>query len=402
MTKEQILEKLQITALRDEWAALCDEIYESYQQRIRELCNPGKLLELMETYGLFAEFRDEILEGAMEIRQNEALALFVCMLDKALACPDTYAGKETEFPFKNTPGYRFYPLIPMIHRLPEIVERYQVRNIPETLIQETLQEFEVCLEIFRMHNGFTGFDSRFYGWMLNAMRGNLLRIGRFNFEVKNWNHPVKGFEHRDGRLMALADGASIHKSGQLLGSRFCEDVEGAVDAAVEETETAYTGYPADEMGRYQLNPVSLSKEEWRLRLSPGDAVISVHIPRDGALNKEICDASYEEAWKIIRAAYPEYDFKAIVCNSWMLEKKLALYLKPTSNILAFQARFCPFATKAPGLAVFSFVYQFPNGTVRETIDYQALQPASSLQKIVKDIYLNGGAIYENGGFFFMD
>ncbi|MBE5782494.1 MAG: hypothetical protein E7329_04160 [Clostridiales bacterium] len=404
MTKQQMMESMNISALSDEWAAIYEEAVKGWEGQIRIICKKDHLLEIMETYGLFKESRQEILMAAEEILQNKEIALLTCLIDRALLSgnPALYTPGETELPFGKDLAHRFYLLIPIIRRIPAIIERYREICISDEVIFATLQEYETCLEIFRLHNGYTGFDKRYYKWTLRVMNSTLFRIGRFNFEVKTFQHSVCGFRHQDGRIMVLADGMRLHKSGQVLGSAGCDEEEGAFDAVITETEDAYVGFPADEMGRIKKEPIRLSKAEWSPVLRRGDDVISVHIPRAGALTKEACEASYETAWKLLRKCFPEHDFKAIICCSWMMDRQLQKLLKPTSNIVSFQNRYMPYPCKSAGGAVFIFVFQFPVGTDLEKIDYQALPEDSSLRKAVKELYLSGGAIYENGGIFLMN
>ena len=279
MTIQQMMDEMKISALSESWAMIYEEAVQGWENKILHLCDEKILKGIMDEYRLFADDRAEILAAAKEITKHKEIALLTCLIDKALESPETYSAGETDFPLGSDLVHRFYPLIPLIHRIPDIARRYRERGIPEEIVQYALKEYEGCMQIFKIHNGYTGFDKRYYNWTMLIMKTALFHIGRLNFEVKVFPHSIRAFQHRDGRLIALADGLRLHKSGQVLGSMGCDEEEGAFDAVITETEDAYIGYPADETGRIQKKSISLPKDEWTLRLKQGDDVISVHIPR---------------------------------------------------------------------------------------------------------------------------
>lgn len=399
MTKQQMMEKMKLTALSDTWAAMFDEVYADYKERILKICDKEKLRAIIEEYNLFPDVREDILAAADAIVLNDAIALLTCLVDKAAECPENYGAGETEFPHGNTLEERFFLLIPLIHHIPEMADAYRAHGLPEEMVRHALTEYEGCIEIYKIHNGYTGFNKRYHGWTRLVMEARLFKLGRLNFEIRKMGKGVCGFKNKEGKIIALADHTRVHKSGQIFGSRGCTDEEGAFDAAVTETADAYVGYPANEYGRFAGQPVTLPKDEWELFLKEGDDIISVHIPRFGPLTVESCEAAYDMARNVFKTYYSEHQFKAFYCASWMMERKLGDILKPGSNVVAFQSKYTPFALPSSGLAVFTFVFQFPDGTAVDKLDYDQLPVRTSLQKEVQERYKKGDYIYENGGFF---
>ena len=169
----------------------------------------------------------------------------------------------------------------------------------------------------------------------------------------------------------------------------------AYHAAITETDGYYEGYAADPVWAvYGKEPVRLPKAEWQVALSEQDHIINVHIPSSVAITPENCEAAYRRAAEVWTACYPEYSPKAFACFSWLLEPQMQRMLKPTSNVLAFQNRYQRFATKSAAKGVYSFLFRKPVERIEDWVE------DTSLQRIVKAHYLNGGYIYEPGGVFF--
>lgn len=76
-------------------------------------------------------------------------------------------------------------------------------------------------------------------------------------------------------------------------------------------------------------------------LKKGDPVISVHIPNVGRLDPADCDRAFAMAREFFPCHFPEHHAKAFICVSWMMDRQLALYLPPESNLIHFLNRFQP-------------------------------------------------------------
>lgn len=74
-------------------------------------------------------------------------------------------------------------------------------------------------------------------------------------------------------------------------------------------------------------------------LALGDPILDVHIPELGPLTPGACDDSVERAKEFFGSFFPDFDFHAFGCWSWLLDPQLAEYLEPGSNIMRFQHRF---------------------------------------------------------------
>ena len=71
-------------------------------------------------------------------------------------------------------------------------------------------------------------------------------------------------------------------------------------------------------------------------LAHGDAVINIHIPEDGALDLELCSCSLRDMAAFFAAYRKDHHWKAVICQSWLLDTQLADMLPESSNIIKFQ------------------------------------------------------------------
>ena len=141
----------------------------------------------------------------------------------------------------------------------------------------------------------------------------------------------------------------------------------------------------------------LFKDEWKLCLSSQDPVLRIHIPPDGGFDRDAIRKSYERARRVMAECYPELEYKAFFCSSWLMSADLQQILKPSSNILGFQECFTRLPFPSSGRLVFMFV--FPKLSVIPQ-DYSLLPEETSLQRAIKKLYQSGGYLHEGAGFFF--
>lgn len=203
------------------------------------------------------------------------------------------------------------------------------------------------------------------------------------------------FENSSSEYAILMNGVKIHRSGMILGSAGCTDIEGSFEANIAETDDYYEGFPVGPNGLAINQKVRLPKNEWQIALQKGDNVISVHIPPRLSLKKEICDASYELARRIYQEHYPEYKYKAFVCHSWMMDPQISTLLGKDTNIPLFQKKFMRYPLLSAGRGVMNFVFLRPGAT-----NIEDLPEDTTLRRVIKKHLLDGKYMYEMGGVFF--
>lgn len=128
-------------------------------------------------------------------------------------------------------------------------------------------------------------------------------------------------------------------------------------------------------------------------LSEGDPIIAVHIPDNGGpFNEETCAEAYRLCEEFFPRYFPEYSYEYYTCNSWLMDRTLKQFLRPTSNIAKFMDTFEVTEKKE---SLDALTYLFGRGTTVE--DLKNITPVTGLQKSVREHILNGGKLYSAFG-----
>ncbi len=152
---------------------------------------------------------------------------------------------------------------------------HRERGVPEDISWATLADLGQQMVIHRNRRGSTGLDLQW--WLVSHFVGTLYALGRLQFHL-------------------------YHLRRGLAGPAFWLE--------------------SDEPG-----------------FRKGDAALGIHIPAIGPMTPSACDESFADARSFVRDRFPEHDFKAGTCTSWVLDEQLADYLPVESNIVQFQRRF---------------------------------------------------------------
>ncbi len=123
-------------------------------------------------------------------------------------------------------------------------------------------------------------------------------------------------------------------------------------------------------------------------VSQGDPVMEIHIPNEGPLVPEACDASILQALEFFPKFYPEHTFSVFTCHSWLLDDTLKTLLPEGSNILRFQNRFIPVARHC-GDDLLGFVFGWQ--TTRGQVKYRPAE--TGLEKAIKAHIRKNGLFY---------
>ena len=279
-------------------------------------------------------------------------------------------------------------------QLDTAAENMRRRGIPEDILRDTLQLVIGCEASYeRRHGGQHGYDILW--WAQLHIDGKLYRVGRLELELLDpLPFPILVLRHKDGTVVTLADGEQVHRDGYVLGSLHYEDAAGSWEARVEESDTAWSGYAYLENGYIAKEKTAYPKTEWEKVLATGDPTVSVHIPAGGGLTPAVVDETLAQFRSFLAAYYPEYDYRACVCASWLMDPQLDTLLPEDSNIVHFSRRFTRLARKSQGDGVFNFIFSKPD----MNFDIRDLPENTRLEKAIKQHYLSGKAVYEMNGF----
>ena len=281
--------------------------------------------------------------------------------------------------------------------VPYCYENLKAKGIPDDIIASCLKFPDKGVdEYINLHSGAYGYEN--FAWYQLAVDGKLFRLGRLEIEpYANFHDGAFVFVNKKGDYTALAKDLLLHRDGFPLGSRGYEDESNSFTAKIYETDTHWVGYPFLSSGYIDKVPVSLSKKEWKIALSPKDKVINLHIPSDDSFTPEIIDNTIKYIKSFMKEYFSDIDYKAFVCHSWIIDTQLEDLLGQDSNIVKFGKRFNRLAVKSDGKGVFRFVFNHTNDG--EPV-ISELNENTRLEKAIKNHYINGRAIYEMYGYFF--
>lgn len=395
MNLEQMKKELGISSVPECFDEIYCKIESTYEKHSDVILSEEYILGVLnECYALWA-YKSLLVKAAMKVRRNAAMRLLVCMLECWVRMGGNANDERYIPPVGKGVAYDFLHLFAAIPTMPDSVKYMRDRRIPEDIIRATMREYDFCLEKCKERLGREAFDKGRLGWMRLVIGNQLLRIGRFKYELPS--RKIKGisvYKNKSGELAVFADGMKVHRSGGILGSAGLEDETGSYTAEVFADDQKVRGHLIVD-GCVQDETTELSLCEWDRCLGNEDSVVAVHIPKGGCFDRDTIEDSYQYAKKIFEECYPEKPFKAFYCCSWLMSRSLPDILKPTSNILAFQKKYTIFPCQSRGKSILSFV--FPGKG--EVDDFDALAEETSLQKAVKKIYQSGRCIHEYGAFF---
>ena len=128
-------------------------------------------------------------------------------------------------------------------------------------------------------------------------------------------------------------------------------------------------------------------------------VLSVHIPSDAVLTRNELDNSYSMARIFFKKHFPDFKYKCMYVDTWLLSPALKELLPPDSNILEFQKDFVITRINENDTSFFYWLYmtdEKPN----EYRDIDRLPENTSLRRSVKKRLLEGGKIGAAAGVVF--
>lgn len=401
-TLESLMAEVGCAKYPERWNDIFDAAMQEYDAQGCYLTKTEFYDALHAKYDCFSKYGEVYKGAALQTAKDEALSRFLTLL--AMALRDDEHRKEDLKEFsrpvapeeKSRLAYDMVTGLALCSQLESGAEIMRKRDFPEKLIKEILTQAVGGVSTSeRKHNGAPGFE--LLGWSQHYINGKLLTIERLEIEfLSKFLGRAIVFRNKDGKIIALANDLALHRDGFALGSAHYEDEEGSWTADVEETEDSWYGFPFQENGYVSNEKIKLSKNEWVKVLEKGDPVIRLHIPPLGKMTSEMIDKTLEATKQFAAKHYPDFEYKAFACHSWLIDPQLDEILNEESNIVKFRRRFHSLTHKSKGQNVFNFIFNKPD----MDFDLHDLPEDSSLQRALKNHYLSGKAIYELEGFFF--
>jgi hypothetical protein len=143
------------------------------------------------------------------------------------------------------------------------------------------------------------------------------------------------------------------------------------------------------LGRLQFKMATAEEEIEKCGIEKGAPIIEIHIPQGEKLSIEECKRSIELAGKFFSKFFPNFNYKYMSCDSWLLDEGLSSYLSEDSNIIGFASLFDRISKKESSSII---KYLFLWDTTPENLVYA--MPTSSFSLRVKEDFLRGKIFYE--------
>ena len=350
----------------------------------------ARLIRLNDEWRIFRTWFADVLDAAERIEKDDDLLLYIAVLYVILR--EKASVKLLPAPDRGCRETDFAPLFALLYFLEDMIADMEARGVPADIISDTLNGFDTEINDYYDLYGRSGMR-RYVSWFVLFVRGNLLRIGRLQFEKTTFRGKVRAYRKND-EVRILMDDVDMHRAGLLWGSAYQNDEAGLYHASIDESGDTVTGYAANEWGECDPEPVTLTG--WQEALRPGDPVVSVHIPSHAPFSAEACAESFARAREIFSKCYPEHGMRAFVCYSWMMEKRLRQIMGRDTNITRFQSMFEGFPLKSDGVsAVRTFLFH-----CTADVAPADFPETTSMQRAVKAHLLSGKGFYEKGGILF--
>ncbi len=245
-----------------------------------------------------------------------------------------------------------------------------VRKPPADLNEENLNAYRGYTRSFTEKNGYWGIGE--CHWNLLCASGCMFLFHTLKFQPEAFS--------RD--FLVLTDGKSYRtllRTEQAVapdGSLTAKQDQTAFRTSFAETEDAYLAHEVLPNGKVLPTREAFPKSTYRIALQGGDMTLGFHIPGDKPYTPEHHRTSMRQALEFYQAFYPDTDFKAIVCYSWLYSAQNKFLLPENSRILELQrcVHLCPMTAE-----------------LDETLSF--IRKGSSLQKRLAEFRAAGNAYH---------
>jgi len=148
------------------------------------------------------------------------------------------------------------------------------------------------------------------------------------------------------------------------------------------------------LGVLEFEKKSLGPSEAEIYgLKEGSDVLSVHIQSGANLAREMLDDSYDAARKFFSRYFPDIDYVAFICDSWLLSPALRSLLPANSRIAIFQSDYEIVKVSEATEYFYPYLYKLRE----KPADLNDLPEDTSLRRAVKRHIIGGGKIGSASG-----
>ena len=379
----------------DQYPHALESVFAEQSKKVN-VCDFALLKALEAEYGIFQDYYDAVKAGM------EALALDPIRLAWAEAVATYLLDAPFEkcvtipcIPTDGTPAGDMLYMLVMLPLIPISIQDYLRRGFPEEMVRQMISTcYHSSIQIVIERTGRPGIDGLYFRWLMTYAKSRIFNLAGFCFEVKAFPENAMYLKHNQtGKIAVVLRKGSFHRSGRALGSLAYTDDTDARSTPFTETDESWYGLYAENSLTSQT-PAKFLKSEWTCVLKPGDAVLSIHIPRNADLSDVAVDAAFQEGMRIANHHYNDLDIKGLYCSSWLLDPALAELIGNDAKIVRFGNRFIRYPFLSSGREVFTFVFRTSN------YDPALLPETTRLERGLKKRYLEGDAIHSFQGVIF--
>lgn len=361
-----------------------EEAKANMERIVPRMFDKERIISFNNKYNVFRHIFDEVLAAIDEIRGDDDLVLFNCVLwsiiksgkrtGKIMPAPRGVSGKTD---FSPAPGVLFF--------LEEGAEILEKRHLPLGIISDSISGIESeMLAYFDMHGRYGMRD--YVDWYLYFIRGEIIRVGRLQYQHVKFSDRYRVFKKGDD-VAIFPNNIEMHKDGSEFGTLGQTDEEGKYIAECKVEGGKVTGYRADRYGEVAPTPVTL--EGYTEAVCAGDNLFSMHITNGEPFNIELILESFAECDKVIEKYYSDLDIKGYIGFSWVFNKHLRDIMGKDTNITMLADLFEIYPLRSGHHGIYEYVFSVPGDT-----PLTELPERTSMQRAIKKYLLDGNYFIE--------
>ena len=289
----------------------------------------------------------------------------------------------------------FVPILILLSEYSNLSKFYKKYNVPQKHYRTTYEGIISSLTSFKRNHREPGRGNAALAWITRYIAGKLFYLGRLQYEFIKCHNDIYVYKNKDtDEVICLAQNGEIFTKDGIYANPVDLGREGIWISQYSESDGYIYGNPISPDSYVIDRTIELDSMQWELILKKGDTAITIHIPAGRSLNIDEVKESYQYAEFFFTTYFPNYSWRVIMCNSWLLDTKLRDFLSEGSNIVKFQDSF--YLLPGPYTGDNAGVYKFLFGV--KDCPPDRLPVTSSLQQKVKDYIIDGGFIRSGGGF----
>lgn len=387
MEFKKLAETLGITTYPEKF----ETIYANLTDEKTNFCDIAQITACNDEFGMLGAYTELVLEGAKAVLADEVLYKYGRTICDYIKVSTVFESRHVPLPvLDGSIGRDVFGTLLIMTLIPESVKFHRAHGFTEEEIKEQFAGIAGCMKRVEDRIGRPAMSMSYYNWTLIKIFGELFHHDGYEYQFRPFYGGAILLKNKEtGEFLPMMIENTFHRNGRILGCPGATEEEGSYGADFTETEDAFIGRPVIK-GRVSSEISEYKKNLWECVLRPDDEVLAVHIPRGTDMSHEAFIRSFRGSFQVAKERYPERDPKFLVCFSWLMDPALA-ELMPKSKIAAFGNAFLKYPLESSGKEVRSWV--FPNGGD----DNKLLPEDTSLQRMLKTLFLAGGYIYYTAG-----